>query len=109
MIDNFLNDLKVKRFISVSKDNENFDIIRKLEAEGLIEKKSQYTYQLTGDGYKAADIGYDAFHLSLARNIKNVNTPPTKAHQTIKTILIGLLVTVLGGLILWYLTKLIVV
>jgi hypothetical protein len=43
MIDNFLNDLKVKRFISVTGDTENFDIIRKLEAEGLIEKKSQYS------------------------------------------------------------------
>lgn len=54
--------------------------------------------------------GYVAEHNhSLERNPKNVTIPPTKAHQTIKTILIGLFVTVLGGLILWYLTKLIVV
>lgn len=105
MIDNFLNDLKVKRFISVSKDTENFDMIRKLEAEGLIEKKSKHSYQLTKDGYKAADMGYDEFHLSLDCNLKNVTTPPHKAHQTIKEILIGLFVTVLGGLIIWYLTK----
>jgi hypothetical protein len=39
--------------------------------------------------------------LSLSRNLKNVKTPPTKAHQTIKEILIALFVSVLGGLMLW--------
>jgi hypothetical protein len=105
MIDNFLNDLKVKGFISVSKDTENFDTIRKLEAEGLIEKKSQYTYILTNDGHNAADMGYDKFHLSLDLNPKNVTTPPHKAQKIITQILIGLFVTVLGGLMIWYLIK----
>jgi hypothetical protein len=64
MIDNFLNDLKVKRFISVSKDTD-FDLIYKLKDEGLIENKSKFEYRLTKEGIKAADIGYDKYIQSL--------------------------------------------
>jgi hypothetical protein len=77
MIDNFLNDLKVKRFMAFGKE-ANFDLIRKLEAEGLIEKKNTNDYQLTKDGYKAADMGYSEYHLSLDLETKKTTTAPTK-------------------------------
>jgi len=64
MIDNFLNDLKVKRFMAFGKEAD-FDLIYKLKQEGLIENKSKHEYQLTKEGYKAADMGYDKYIQSL--------------------------------------------
>jgi hypothetical protein len=46
MIDNFLNDLKVKGFMAFGKE-ANFDLIYKLKYEGLIKNKSKFEYRLT--------------------------------------------------------------
>ncbi len=41
----------------------------------------------------------------LKRSLKNVVKPPTKEQNIIRDILIGIIVTVIGGIILWLIVR----
>lgn len=58
-MDAILNHLGSKRWISFSKDDpdETFDAREKLRAYGLIEKYNEHSWRLTGEGYKALELG----------------------------------------------------
>jgi len=86
MIDKFLNDLKVKRFMSVSK-NTDFDFIYKMEDEGLIENKSKNKYRLTKEGIEAANMGYDKYIQSSLLENHSTTKAPTEKPKHIKAII----------------------
>jgi hypothetical protein len=89
--------------------NSNLDT---LADDGLLRKSGDNSYARTQE---LIDLqvempvdfkdGVYGFYLS-QRNRKKVTTPPTKAQKIMRDIAIGLLVTVIGGIILYFLTKL---
>jgi hypothetical protein len=73
-----------------------------LEIVTALEKKNYVKY-LDSALWAITDIG-DMYYKSRI-NLLNVTKPPTKAQKIITAILIGLFVTVAGGLLLLWFTK----
>jgi hypothetical protein len=73
------------------------------ETEKPNEPKSISTNNFNGNIVYAEGKIDGTIHQSSSQN-KTVNTPPAKATVIIKKILIGVFITVIGGIIVWYFT-----
>jgi hypothetical protein len=73
------------------------------KTEKLNETKSISTNNFNGNIVYAEGNIDGKIHQSSYQN-KTVKTPPAKATVIIKKILIGVIITVIGGLLVWYLT-----
>lgn len=101
---------KVKRDINLQ------DVLNEMVNLGFLERGKSMNYVRT---QKLRDLLNDlpfsyagnpySFYLALnhddLRKRKKVTKPPTNAQKIIRDILIGLLVTIVGGIVLWLITR----
>lgn len=76
-MNDILSHLDNERWISFSKDDsrERFKARDKLRAFGLIEQYSQYSWRLTGEGYKAIELGgFDAWYSNHKKDLALENS-----------------------------------